>query len=120
MGLPLGEVGACGPGGRGGVGRRPTPGGGLGRGLMPCFFSSSTSFSSSAPASASSANICGPGPTGGLTCRQGAGGGGGGGAGWPGGRRGNTEEAKALMAAAAMAAAATLMAAAGGSRARPP
>lgn len=43
--------------GRGGVGRRPTPGGGLGRGLIPCFFSSSTSFSSSAPASASSASI---------------------------------------------------------------
>lgn len=59
MGLPLGEVGAGGPGGRGGVGRSPTPGGGLGKGLMPCFFSSSTSFSSSAPASASSANICG-------------------------------------------------------------
>ncbi len=43
--------------GLGGVGRRPTPGGGFGRGLMPCFLSSSTSFSSSAPASASSASI---------------------------------------------------------------
>lgn len=43
--------------GLGGVGRRPTPGGGFGRGLIPCFFSSSTSFSSSAPASASSASI---------------------------------------------------------------
>lgn len=57
IGRPLGEVGAGGPGGRGGVGSSPTPGGGFGRGLMPCFLSSSTSFSSSAPASASSANI---------------------------------------------------------------
>lgn len=66
-----GMLPCCGPGapksigveesvgpGLGGVGKSPTPGGGLGRGLMPCFFSSSTSFSSSAPASASSANIC--------------------------------------------------------------
>lgn len=55
MALPLGEGGA---GGLGGVGSSPTPGGGLGSGLMPCFFSSSTSFSSSAPASASSWSIC--------------------------------------------------------------
>lgn len=45
---PFGDVGA---GGRvGGVGWAGGPRrGGLGRGLMPCFFSSSTSFSSSAP-----------------------------------------------------------------------